>query len=74
VSRVFLASWSPSYVCGIKTSETREDVSHGPSSCVLIGTGVMRESFEPSSSSYMVVKSMRIVGIHIPLDSLADLH
>jgi hypothetical protein len=73
VSRVFLASWSPSLGFGIKKSEVREDVSPGSSSC-LIGTGVMCEAYEPSSSSYMVIKSMRKVGIPVPLDALANLH
>jgi hypothetical protein len=45
----------------------------GSSSCV-IGIRVMHEASEPSSSSYMVIKSMRIVGIPIPLDTLVYLH
>jgi len=34
----------------------------------------MCEAFEPSSSSYMVIKYMKIIGIPIPLDSLTCLH
>jgi hypothetical protein len=73
ISIVFLASWSPSWGFGIKTSKVGAVVSPSSSSCV-IGTGVMRETSEPYSSSYMVIKSMRTIGIPISLDTLADLH
>jgi len=73
VSRVLLASWSPSYGFGIRTSEFGAYVSPCSSYCV-ISTGVIRQASEPSSLSYMVIKSTRTVGIHVLLDALVDLH
>jgi hypothetical protein len=72
VSRVFLASRSLSWGFQTKSSEAREDVSPGSSSYV-ISIGVMCEAFDPSSSSYMVIKSIRMIGISIPLDAFAEL-
>jgi hypothetical protein len=48
VSRVFLASCSPSWGFGIKASEAKVGVSPGSSSSV-IGTTIMRETYELSS-------------------------
>jgi hypothetical protein len=72
MSRVFLASWMPSWGFEIKTLKAGVDVSPGSSSCVIC-TRVMREAYEPSSLSYMMIEYMRIVGIPVPLDTLADL-
>jgi hypothetical protein len=73
VSRVLIASWSPSWVFGIKALKAGADVSPGSSSFV-IGIGVMHETYELSSSSYMVIKSMRTLGTPILFDSLVILH
>jgi hypothetical protein len=73
VSRVLIASWSPSWVFGIKSLNVGADVSPGSSSSV-IGIGVMHETYELSSSSYMVIKSMRTLGTPIRFDSLVILH
>jgi hypothetical protein len=62
----FLGFW-------IKASEVGLDVSPSSTSFV-IGIEVMSETYELSSSSYMVIKSMRIVGTPIPLDALVILH
>jgi hypothetical protein len=72
VSRVVLASRFPSCGFQTKSSEVGAYVSPGSSS-YLINIGVMCEAYDPSSSSYMVIKSMRTVGIAIPLDAFAEM-
>jgi hypothetical protein len=72
VLRVVLSPRPSSWGFGTKSSEVGAYVSPGSSSRV-IGTGVMHEAYDPSSSSYMVIKSMSIVGISVPLDALIDI-
>ena len=71
--RLVLAPRPPSWSFGTKSSVAGADVSPGSSSCV-IGIEVRHEASEPSSSSYIVIKPMAIVGIPVPLDALVDLH
>jgi hypothetical protein len=72
MSIVFLDSRSPS--CGFGTTSSAVGAYFSPSSpsCV-IETGVMCESSDPYSSSYMVIKYMWELGIPIPFDALADI-
>ena len=72
LSRVVLASRSPSQGFQTKSSEVGANVSPGSSSCV-INTVVMCEASEPSSSSYMVIKYMRIIDRPVSLYSFAFL-
>jgi hypothetical protein len=66
---MFLSLLSPSWEIQVKDSEVREDVSHGSTSSV-IGIGVMGKTPGISSSSYMVIRSMRTSSTYIPLDVL----
>jgi hypothetical protein len=62
---------SPSWGIEVKDSGVTTDVSPISPSFV-IGTGVMRKTYELSSSSYMVIRSMRTLEIYVPLDVLVS--